>query len=300
VVSDTDGRYQALVRLGSTRTTDLMVQASHANSKSTGRAMVGSWSAVDRVIVAPMIDSESGLSADVYLRMITSGIDVSRFGLASVRRMLSPRMASELSVGNDYERALPEVTRSTLAAVNAWRRVLTSSGAGVKPESVLLALDALDWAQVMLDAELYAAESQDEQDKAHADYAMLTDAAYASAGITPEHLAVAAQASADAMRFHARSTSGRLRSTIISEAEGLRARYVTSAVESLVTRTGAGEEDRRAIHDAGLKLETAIFTAIEAGSRIDEMVKAAWVDYRRFVITRLQAMAAENRGQSVM
>jgi hypothetical protein len=303
VLSDKDGRYQALIHinnLNSESSVDLVIRATHGDSKGAGATLVGTWSAVDHVIVAPAIDLESALTTDLYLRMMASGVDVSRFGYNTLRRIVTPRMASELHSNASYESALPQVTRATLSAVSAWMHVLTGGDLDVRPESVKLALDALDWAQVMLDAELYASDSPEETEKAHQDYEELAGAAYASAGVTPEHLAAAAQAAADAMRFQATTVSGRMRAALISEAEGLRARYVTSAVEELMSRNGADESDSRAVHDAGQQLESRIFASIDAGKDIDDTVRAAWSDYRQFVVGRLRSMAAEARGQSLM
>jgi hypothetical protein len=298
--SDRDGRYQIPVKIPTGETPDLIVEARHPGAKGIGMAIVPSWSAVDHVIIAPAIDMKSGLESEVYLEVLSAGVEPAHLGTSALRRLVTPRLAAELRSSHRYSDDLVQVKRALISATKAWRWTLERPDLGLNAENVALAYDALDWAQVMLDAELYAADTPEERERARENYSSVVGAAYSSAGIGPEHLAQAAQASADAMRVFASQLNGRMRAALISEAESLRARYVTGAVEALFGQVGAGDGDRQAVRSAGARLEGQILASVDAGKDIDAYLKRIWGEYRRSVLLRLQSIVGQGREQRVI
>jgi hypothetical protein len=297
--SDGEGRYHVTIQLESGQTPDLLVEATYVGAKGRGLAVVPSWSAVDRVLIAPAIDQKSELESRIYLEMTASNKEPA-LGANALRRIITPRIAAELRASHHPREDNGHVATAVIDATEAWRAALVQPDLGLHEENVALAFDALDWAQVMLDAELYAADTPGEQERAHANYAAVVGAAYASAGIGPEHLAQAAQASADALRKGAQKMRGRMRAALISEAEALRARYVTGAVEALFAQMGAPEVEQRAVRSAGARLEGRTFASVEAGQDIDQYLKLAWNEYRRAILIRLRSVTGGQQEQRLI
>jgi hypothetical protein len=284
-----------MVRLPAGEQPDLVVEVKHAGADGRGMALVPTWSAVDQVIVVPAIDLKSDLESKIILELISTGVDRSEVGANAVRRLVTPRIASELRESRNHRDDTPQTMKALIDAARAWREALLKPELGLDDANVTLAFDALDWAQVMLDAELYAADSEAEQNRARTNYAMVVNAAYASAGIGPEHLAHAAQASADAMRVAAQSMQGRMRAAMVSEAEALRAHYVTQAVEALFVNMGASQSDREGVRSAGARLEGQVLASVDAGKMIEAAIRRSWAEYRKSITVHLRTVAGQNQ-----
>jgi hypothetical protein len=293
VFSDETGRYQAPIKMPKD-TGDLLVVSSKDGLKGYGTVLVPSWSVVDQVIVAPPISLETQVETDVYFAAVKAGIWPQKLGATEIRKVVNKRMALQLRSSTAYDQDVAIMAQAAVASIQSWYRVLLASEAGVEPGRVGTVLEALAWAQVALDAQLYAAESVNDEEDAHAIYEVAVRACYSGIGIGPEHLAVAAQASADAMRKMAPAMSDNPRMTLTSEAEGLRAKYVTSAVEALFARAGASEKERQAVNDAGERLNGKIQSAPQEAEEMDDFLKNAWSEYRNAVQGRLESIAEKS------
>lgn len=290
VKTDEKGRYHIDLTVPKSAMVNIVIVADHPKTGGRGMAVVPSWSMVDGVIIAPTIDLESAVESDIYLEASKQGLWVSNLGTNELRSMVSGRLAHGLRGSDNYNRDVAVMAQATVAAIEAWYRTLLDPSNGLAPTQVEAIFEAMAWAQVALDAQLYAAETPEDVKEARAIHAIAISAAYASVGIQPEHLAIAGQASADTLRRFAHAMTPNMRSMLISEAEAMRARYVIVAVDSLLSKAGTATSDRNEVKGAGSRLAGKLVLAAESEDP-DEHVRRAWKEYQEVIGSRLDAIA---------
>lgn len=299
---DREGYYRVTIRIRAEGDQDLLVKVERSSS-SGGEvgpmAVIPSWSAVDGVMIAPPIDIETAVESDVYLAAIAGGFWLPHIGTNELRALITGRMAAELRGSRTYESDVTQMARATVAAIGAWYQVLLHPDIGLEPEQVASMLEAMAWAQVVLDAQLHSAKDSSQEEHARSMHTFAVSSAYASTGIGPEYLAVAAEASADVMRRFVPGMSVSLQAALISEAEALRAHYVVRAVEALFTRAGAGPTECEAVRVAGERLEGRILSAAHAITDVDAFVNRAWSEYRKVVQLKLNIVAGRTGQETI-
>lgn len=294
VRADANGRYEINLPAELRSEPDLVVEAIHPSVKGSGLAIVPTFGSVSNVLIAPAIDLKSALESDIFLEMASGGSQAP-VRVNAIRSLITPRLAAGLRASRSYNQEIALVARATIGAARAWQLALLRPELGLSVEQVEIATSTLDWSQVMLDAQLYAEDSAQQRERAETEYQDLVVAAYATAGIGPEHLAAAAQAAADTMRLYAQAMEGRTRAVIVSEAESLRARYVINAIESLFYAVGAPATERQAVRNAGERLEGRIISAAESSEDVDAFLHRAWNEYQKSILNRLKGLVARDQ-----
>ncbi|MCK6547913.1 hypothetical protein L6R52_18825 [Myxococcota bacterium] len=291
--SDAEGRFQLEVALPEDGPHDLLVTAEHAGAGGRGAVVVPSWAVVDGVIVASPITVETAVESDVYLMAVREGIWRISIGSGEIRAFVSPEVAARVRASPSYDRDILALAHASSAGVEAWYQSLLRPEVGLDLERLRTILEAVGWAQVALDAQLYAAEDAEQTDEAKTIHRVVVSAAYGSIGLDPGDLALAAQASADAMLEFAPTMTNESHSSLVADAEAFRARHVTLAVEHLFHEAGAPERDRLAVRSAGQRLEGRILSAglgTPSREELDVAVKRAWTEYRSDVQGRLHLL----------
>lgn len=293
-LSDASGRYRAQVRLPRDPV-DLLIVSTHEGATGFGAVLVPSWSSVDGVIVAPPISQETRVEVDVFLAAVAAGIWPETLGATELKKAVSQRLAARLFASSEYHRDILVVAHAAVASIESWYRVvLGSSGEGrrgLDPVALAAVLEALGWAQVALEAQLYASDGAGDDAEARDQYDLSVRACWAGVEVGPDRLALAAQAAADAFREPAFMMSDHARSTLVSEAEALRAHFVRSAVEAMLVEAGVPEEEREAVIAAGSRLEGRILSAPAAARDVEPLLESAWTEYRSAVQARLRSIS---------
>ncbi len=290
VKTDDKGRYRAALQVSKSSMVNIVIVAEREGTAGRGMAVVPSWSVVDGVIIAPAIDLESAVESDVYISAAKQGLWVHNLGTNELRSLISGRLAETLRASQQYDHDIEVMAEASVAAIESWYRTLLDPSNGLEPTQVEAMFEAKAWAQVAFDAQIYGAKSTQDIEQAHTIHTIAVSAAYTSAGVAPEHLALAGQASADTMRRFAHAMSPSMRAMLISEAESIRAHYVIGAVDSLLSRAGRPSDEREEVKTAGAKLARRLATAAESPSP-DDTVRSAWQDYQAAVKNKLDAIA---------
>lgn len=294
VTTDVEGRYRTTVNVPKASMVNIVIMAEREGAAGRGMAVVPSWSVVDGVIIAPTIDLESAVESDVYISAAKQGLWVHNLGTNELRSLISGRLAKMLRASNQYDHDVEVMAEASVAAIESWYRTLLDPSNGLEPQQVEAIFEAKAWAQVALDAQIYGAKSETDVEQAHNIHTIAVHAAYNSAGVAPEHLALAGQASADTMRRFAQAMSEPMRAMLISEAESIRAYYVIGAVDSLLSRAKRPLAEREEARSAGMSLARRLAIAAES-SAPDDVVRAAWKDYQAEVKNKLDAIAEGHR-----
>lgn len=298
VKTDAHGRYKIHLNVPASAMINILIVADRPDTPGRGMAVVPSWSVVDGVIIAPTIDLETAVESDIYLAAAKQGVWVPTLGTNELRTLVSERLAQGLRASKAYKRDIAVMAQASVAAIQAWYQTLLDPSNGLDPTQVEAVFEAMAWAQVALDAQIYSAETANDVQEALAIHSIAVSAAYASVGVGPEHLALAGQAAADNLRRFAHAMSPEMRSMLISEAESLRARYVIGAVDSLMSKAGSQVPDRDVAKDAGARLAGKLALAAESENP-DEFVRSAWQEYQEAVQGQLESIArsGEDKGE---
>jgi hypothetical protein len=222
---------------------------------------------------------------------------VPNLGTNELRNLISSRLATGLRASEAYKSDVAVMAQASVAAIESWYRALLDPSNGLEPSQVEAVFEAMAWAQVALDAQIFSAESKNDEQEARAIHSIAVSAAYASVGIGPEHLAIAGQMAADTLRKFAPAMSPAMYSMLVSEAESMRARYVIGAVDSLLMRAGAPDDERESVKSAGNRLAGKLVLAADEPDDVDEFVRGAWREYQSAVQGRLDEIAGGEQSE---
>lgn len=279
-----DGRYEIVVAADVVVDGDLVVKATQAGAE-VGAVMVGATAvaAGGDVAVAP-IDAETTAEAALFVAARVSGEWPEGDGTAAaqLRLLVTPELATSL----ESEGAVSASAHALATAVTTWSAMLAEASVGVAQAQLDAAATAVAAAQAELDAALDAADSEVAVEAAVQAYADAFVDAYADAGVSAEQLAMAGQATADALVVTSVQLSAAARAELAVAVEQLKARLATTAIETRAAAAGLSAEAQQAIAGAGVTLRGRIDASAEA-------IAGAWAEYRAAVEAQLAASLAD-------
>ncbi len=246
--------------------------------EATARAVVVSVAQIaaagTATLIVPPINTSASLTADVYIEAHASGhgsLDLERLNL-----VMSPTLMAKLSAGANHDATVTAAADAAIQAQVAWTAALAIDGGG----DASAAAAAMVRAETALAVALDTARSTIQITAAYAAYVQASLDAHVAAGYHGAQLALAAEASAQAM------VNGTLPSTGTSSAQfaALIAGATTASVDSNVGVIATG--DWSAVTSAGATLRTSA-----AGATTDAAAIQAFATYQTFVVATIATRA---------
>lgn len=291
--TDAEGRYALQLSLPSVGALTLgVVFGDPDDTDRLATVIVPVRSVLDEVMIAPTFDPESRVEGAIFLKAVERGLWDPALGTHELRALVSDRLA-EVVLGSSAKGSDLEIlARAIVAAVEAWYLALLDPEEGLDLIQVRATFEADARAAASLDRASYLADDANEVAEARARHAACLAAAYARLGISAQQLALAGQSAANALRAFAPALSVPAAPMFVSEAERLRARGVTVAVEAMLESLGAPELAVTAAKLAGARLGEKL----EKAARVRDAAAAvarAWRAYVREIRRQLEALDAE-------
>jgi hypothetical protein len=283
VAVDAGGRYRLMVALE--RGKPLMIRA-RSGAAAQGSVAIDGIAGSDGDIFAAPIDARSTVRADVMLWAKVTGQWDEASTVAGLRRFFPSELAAAVAGSADYAGDMRLAAKAAVAGMDAWQATLAAQGC-TRPQLEAAAAGCAR-AEAGLEERLDAASDEAMVYLAGRAFVDADEAAYVDAGVARRQLAAASVAGADAMRVYLGETSSAARPAGTQEAERVRARFVTRAVEELLVDAGGADAGRQAVLYAGRMLETGIAIAARAGAEVDQRVEAEWAVYGGEVTAQIE------------